>query len=208
MATIAGLMEEEGIHRQPVVTTATEAGKGYVLGIGSRAGVSKEQVQAVVLDAVKAAGVLLSEVREAATVSRKCGEPGIILALEEFGIPLSRVLESRIAALAGAFKETAASRHLGIPAVAEPCAILTARDGEIVLPVQSFNGVTVAIARAVDLRRGLERCSNVVTIYRERTLPFGSKITATPGNVKPAPLPPAGLQAATNTELSYARAAR
>jgi cobalamin biosynthesis protein CbiG len=130
----------------PVVTTATEAAKTAVIGIGARRGITGAQIKRAVENSVKAAGVSLSDIRAAATLGIKCVEPGVLSALNELSLPLLRVSYNTIRSFSGAFRESAASRHLGIPAVAEPCALIAAREGRLILPARNEDGVTVAIA--------------------------------------------------------------
>jgi cobalamin biosynthesis protein CbiG len=131
----------------PVVTTATEARKDLVLGIGARKGVSKEQVLSAVSGALESAGCTTTGIRAAATIGRKCREQGVVSALKELSLPVVRVTGKSIRTVSGAFSPSAAARHLDVPAVAEPCAVLASRDGELIAPVWKENGVTVAIAR-------------------------------------------------------------
>jgi cobalamin biosynthesis protein CbiG len=139
---IAGLIGAE-----PVITTATEAGKSYTLGIGAIAGIQKDCVIKTVTEILEEVEIPCHEVRIAATIPRKYNEPGIRQAMDALGVGLIRIEEVRIAALGPAFRETAAARYLDIPAVAEPCALLAARDGKILVPVRKLNGITIAIAR-------------------------------------------------------------
>ena len=91
--------------------------------------------------------ITLDEVRTAATVTAKCGEPGLLAGLEKLSLPLVRITDGEINRFSGAFAESAASRHLAVPAVAEPCALLAAREGVLIYPKKAFSGVTVAVAK-------------------------------------------------------------
>ncbi|WP_020611208.1 precorrin-3B C(17)-methyltransferase [Sediminispirochaeta bajacaliforniensis] len=132
---------------RPVVSTATEARRSIVLGIGARKDILASAVKEAVTTALMEAGLSLSDVRIAATIGKKCLEPGLFEALADLDIPLTRVSAREISRFSGAFLPSAASRHIGIPAVAEPCALLTARQGSIIAPLYRRDGVTVAIVR-------------------------------------------------------------
>ena len=132
---------------RPVITTATEARKPYVMGLGTRRGIGAEQVCDAVRTAAGELNISLDEIRTAATVTAKCGEPGLLYALEKLSLPLVRITDGEINRFSGAFAASAASRHLAVPAVAEPCALLAAREGILVYPKKAFSGVTVAVAK-------------------------------------------------------------
>ncbi|ADK79345.1 precorrin-3B C(17)-methyltransferase [Sediminispirochaeta smaragdinae] len=132
---------------RPVVSTATEARRSIVLGIGTRKDIAASTVAEAVTTALMEAGLSLSDVRIAATIGKKCLEPGLLEALADLDIPLSRVSAREISRFSGAFLPSAAARHIGIPAVAEPCALLAARQGSLIAPLYRRDGVTVAIAR-------------------------------------------------------------
>ncbi|MBN2736734.1 MAG: cobalamin biosynthesis protein [Spirochaetales bacterium] len=135
------------IGAEAVITTATESQKNYVLGIGSIAGINKQTVIKVIKETMDKNGIPLKKVRLAATIPRKCHEPGIYQGLLELSIPLVSVREERIKTFGPAFTQTAALKHLLLPAVAEPCALLVSRQGQLVLPVQKSQGLTLAIAK-------------------------------------------------------------
>ena len=69
----------------PVVTTATEALKPLVLGIGCRKDVAVERIEAAVRNALGERRLV--EVREVATVDIKADEPGLIAFCERHALP-------------------------------------------------------------------------------------------------------------------------
>lgn len=130
----------------PVVSTATEAKKQLVLGIGARRSLNAETVRDAVTAMLEEADISLSGIRTAATIGKKCLEPGMVQAMAELGLPLMRITAERIRTFAPAFTTSAAERHLNLPSVAEPCALLASREGTIILPMRKRDGVTIAVA--------------------------------------------------------------
>lgn len=130
----------------PVVTTGTEARRGVVLGIGSRRGVTREQVLAAVDETLAGAGRDRADVRAIATIDMKAGEPGIREAADVLGVPLRVVSRERIRAMQEALREpTFAEEVTGVAAVCVPAALMS--DPHAMLIAQTAKeGVTVAIA--------------------------------------------------------------
>lgn len=130
----------------PVITTGTEARRGVVLGVGSRLGVSREQVLEAIDEALEASGRTRADVRAIATIDMKAGEPGIRAAADELGAVLRVVSRTRIRALQDALREpTFAEEVTGVAAVCVPAAMMS--DPHAMLLAQTAkDGVTVAIA--------------------------------------------------------------
>ncbi len=136
---------------EPVVTTATEANKTLVLGIGCRRGVSPEEVETAIRAALADHGADPAEVRAAGTTERKRGEAGLREACRRLGIPLLFFPDWKIRRLRGGFRPSrAARRRLGLPGVSEPCALLGGRDARLLGPRRVLGPVTVALAREAD----------------------------------------------------------
>ena len=133
---------------EPVITTTTEARKRCIVGIGCRRGTPKEAVVKAVRSALEAASVQLEEVRLLATADLKRDEGGLIEAAQELDLPLRFIASSEIKAEAARFAASAfVKEKTGLPAVAEPAAVLAGRRATLILPRMTFPGVTVAIAR-------------------------------------------------------------
>lgn len=128
----------------PVVTTATEALKPLVLGIGCRKGVAVERIEAAVAHALGARR--LDEVREVATVDLKADEPGLLAFCEQHGLPLRVIARANVAARPWVTQPSAwVRRNVGLDGVCEPCALIASPRGQLIVPKTAWNGVTVAI---------------------------------------------------------------
>ncbi len=133
---------------EPVVTTGSETGRKVVLGIGCRKDISGQAVRSAIEAILAEAGLAPRDLRHAVTARAKEGEAGLVAALRDMDIPLLFLGAEVINGYDGPFEPSpAASRHLGLKAVAEPCALLGARRGSLMVPKRRISGVTVALAR-------------------------------------------------------------
>jgi cobalt-precorrin 5A hydrolase len=129
----------------PVVTTATEALKTLVIGIGCRRGASFEQIDAAVRLAMN--GRDIGAVRELATVDLKADEPGIHAFCARYGLPLRVFSHAQLAARPWTTRPSAWVReNIGLDGVCEPCALLASSRGGLVVDKTTLDGVAIAIA--------------------------------------------------------------
>jgi cobalt-precorrin 5A hydrolase len=130
----------------PVVTTATEAQKPLVLGIGCRKGVPAARIEAAVRLAL--AGRDISEVREVATVDLKASEPGLLAFCAQFSLPLRVFAHATLAARPWVSQPSEWVRqNVGLDGVCEPCALVASARGRLLVPKTSLDGVAVAVVQ-------------------------------------------------------------
>lgn len=128
----------------PVVTTATEALKPLVVGIGCRKGVTADRIGRAVLHALGARA--LADVREVATIGLKAEEPGLLRFCAQNNIPLRVIATERVAARAWVTQASAwVRKNAGVDGVCEPCALIACTRGKLVVPKTSLDGVAVAV---------------------------------------------------------------
>lgn len=128
----------------PVVTTATEALKPLVLGIGCRKGVPAERIEAAVLHALGGRG--LDQVREMATVDLKADEPGLLAFCARHGLPLRVFSRTTLAARPWTSQPSDwVRKNIGLDGVCEPCALVAAPRGCLIVPKTALDGVAVAV---------------------------------------------------------------
>ncbi len=140
---VAGIVDAE-----PVLSTGSDTAKTLVLGIGCRKGAEKDRILEAVGDFLGNAGIDKGEIRHAATIELKRREAGLTAACEELGFPVLFLPEERIRTLgAGGTPSPAAKRQLDLPGVAEPCAVLSSRNGELLVPKTIVQGITLALSR-------------------------------------------------------------
>ena len=131
---------------EPVVTTASEAVRDLVVGVGCRRGVSTESVLDAVRAALESLALPLEHVRLLATASPKRGEKGLVAAAAALGVPLQVVHDLEIRSRRRV-RRTAASRRVGLPAVSHPAALAAGRRTECLLNGFRLGAVMVSIAR-------------------------------------------------------------
>lgn len=133
---------------EPVITTTTEARKDIIAGVGCRKGAPAGRIVAAVSEALVRAGVALDSVRMLASVDIKAREPGLREAARELGLPLRFISSEEIRQSPRTFAHSAfVIGKVGVPAVAEPSALLAGRRTRLLLPKAIIQGVTVALAR-------------------------------------------------------------
>jgi len=128
----------------PVITTATEALKPLVVGIGCRKGVTAGQIAAAVKQAL--GGRQLNEVREIVTIDLKANEPGLLDFCELHDLPLRVLASATVAARPWVTKASDwVQQNVGLPGVCEPCALIAGARGRLIVPKTALNGVAVAV---------------------------------------------------------------
>ncbi|HAH20809.1 MAG: hypothetical protein A2Y00_02945 [Omnitrophica WOR_2 bacterium GWF2_43_52] len=133
---------------EPVITTATEALKDTIIGIGCRKGIKKEDVVSGIKIGLKKAKSSLKRVRCLVTIDLKAKEKGLREASQALKIPLRIISRMRISHYQGVYtKSEFVLKKIGIEGVCEPCALLAGKRAHLVVPKLKINGVTVAIAR-------------------------------------------------------------
>jgi cobalt-precorrin 5A hydrolase len=137
----------------PVVTTATEALKPLVVGLGCRKGTRTENIDAAIRQALLKVSRTQAEIREIATIDLKGEERGVVEWCEHAGVPLRVIPRTLVQDRPWVAKASAWVREkVGVDGVCEPCALLATFRGQLILPKTASKGVAVAI---VEEARGL-----------------------------------------------------
>ncbi len=133
---------------EPVITTATEARKSVIVGIGCRKGTEAAKIVAAVKEALFQAGAELRDVRFLASADIKSGEEGLLAAAERLRVPVRFLPSEEIRSSRKPFaRSNFVEEKVKLPAVAEPAALLAGRRTRLILPRIARSGVTVAVAR-------------------------------------------------------------
>ncbi|MDD1718833.1 MAG: cobalt-precorrin 5A hydrolase [Methanoregulaceae archaeon] len=117
----------------------------YTVGIGCRKGIGAGKVVGAVTTVLADADIQKDQVLVYATTGRKLPERGLHEAV--------RTLEGNLVFLddrtirAQRVTGPSAAGRIGLPGVAEPCALAVSRLQELVVPKRVIGGVTVAVAR-------------------------------------------------------------
>ena len=132
----------------PVITTATEANRCHVLGIGCRRGTSKEAIFHAIRSGCEQVGITTDQLRLVVSAWVKKDEAGLLDAIADLGLYLRFLPRSAYEnPLYNFTVYDGPLRHLGIPGVAEPSALLAAVNPRLLLPRTVIDSVTIAIAR-------------------------------------------------------------
>jgi cobalt-precorrin 5A hydrolase len=133
----------------PIITTATEALKPLVVGIGCRKGVSKQRIEKAIFQAL--GQYQIEQVREVATIDLKAEEPGLIEFCSQYDLSL-RVLSSSILADRSWVTQPSdwVQQTIGLDGVCEPCALIACGRGKLFVPKMTLDGVAVAIVQDID----------------------------------------------------------
>lgn len=128
----------------PVISTATEALKPLILGIGCRKGVSAEQIDACVHLALGERK--LSEVRLVASIDLKAEEPGLLEFCRRHKLPLQIFARESVASRPWSTEPSDWVRKaVGSDGVCEPCALMASPRGRLIVPKTVLNGVAAAL---------------------------------------------------------------
>lgn len=111
---------------EPIVTTASEAIHDLIAGIGCRRGATALDIQVAIEEALLSKGLSAMRLRLLATATPKRHEPGLHQAAANLGVPLLVVHETEIRTRRRV-RRTAASRHVGLPAISHPAALAAGR---------------------------------------------------------------------------------
>ena len=133
---------------EPVITTTTEALKTLIVGIGCRKGTRSDAIIKAVRDCLDQDGLELNQVRLLSSADVKASEQGLLVASRELGIPLRIISSEEIRNCAVKFKHSDfVENRVGLPAVAEPAALLAGRRTKLIIEKRIFDGITIAVAK-------------------------------------------------------------
>ena len=121
-----------------------------VVGIGCRRDSPAARIGAAVGAALTKTGLAPEKIDTLAVPAFKAGEPGIVRAAEELGLPVKLVHRSELDAAQPlcATRSRAAEEATGLAAISEAAALAAAgRNARLLLPRIARNGVTCAVAR-------------------------------------------------------------
>ena len=119
------------------------------IGIGCRQHTAAGQILAAVRQALGSHP--FEAIRCIATIESKAQEPGLLEFCARYALPLLSFSRAEVAAVRDLPTPSAVVRaRLGVDGVCEPCALLAAPAGRLIVPKTVLDGVTVAIATSAD----------------------------------------------------------
>ena len=130
-----------------VVTTGSEAVKTLIVGMGCKRGMPVDRLEDALNKGLEIIGRNLGEVRLITSVENKNDEVGLHELSKKIGIPLKFISRDMISAIGDNFESSRlVKKNIGVPAVAEPCAILGGFRCQLLLKKTKMDKITVAIA--------------------------------------------------------------
>ncbi|MCL5023669.1 MAG: bifunctional cobalt-precorrin 5A hydrolase/precorrin-3B C(17)-methyltransferase [Nitrospirae bacterium] len=120
--------------------------RNLVIGLGCNSGTSREEIDAAVRKTLDECNLSFLSVRSVATIDRKAAEPGLVAFAADHGLPVVVFSAGELNGVKGVKKSEAALKATGANAVAEPAALLAARDGVLREGKRKIGNVTVAVA--------------------------------------------------------------
>jgi len=118
----------------------------YIMGIGCRAGASKEEIEEAIDTACDKAGISQSMITTYATTIQKLHEPGLHEAIRDRG-SLVFLDDRTINSQQPHIMSNSQATRLGLCGVSEPACLALSTYGELVLEKQVYGRVTIAIAK-------------------------------------------------------------
>ncbi|MBQ3620794.1 MAG: cobalamin biosynthesis protein [Methanosarcinaceae archaeon] len=115
-----------------------------IIGVGTRKGITKEEVLQAVAAALEDAGLTLSDVSLFASSRLKEHEEGLLDAVSELGKEI-RFLDDDTLNSCDPVSASQASRF-GLKGVSEPAALALSENKKLVFPKKVYDRVTIAIA--------------------------------------------------------------
>jgi cobalt-precorrin 5A hydrolase len=135
------------IGAEPVVTTTSEAEKNIIIGIGCRKNIEADKIRRAVISALDENNIGIDRVRLLASADIKSEEPGLLQAAHELELPIRFISSNTINTFAKAFETSDfVIEKVGLPAVAEPAALLAGRRTSLIQKKKTYEGITIAIA--------------------------------------------------------------
>ena len=119
-----------------------------VAGIGCNRGTDSEEISAHLKDVIESHRLASTSLKCLASIDVKNDEAGLIAVAESLGKPLIFFTREELNQVNGIKNPSAVvEKHVGVKSVCEAAAILASRDGTLIVPKESTQNVTVAIAR-------------------------------------------------------------
>jgi cobalt-precorrin 5A hydrolase/precorrin-3B C17-methyltransferase len=119
-----------------------------IAGVGCSRGAGAAEILALVDDALRAGGLARTSIAALASIDVKAGEPGLVEAADDLGVPLRTFSAAQLAQIEVPNPSAVVQAVVGTPSVAEAAALLAAGSGaELVVVKQRSAMATAAIAR-------------------------------------------------------------
>jgi cobalt-precorrin 5A hydrolase len=119
-----------------------------VAGIGSRRGVSRQEVEQALGRALELSGLCRSSLCRLASIELKREEIAFHEVASQLEIPIDFYKKEELAEVRSPSSSCFVKEKVGVDSVCESAAILATGKGKLILPKTKFGRVTVALAKA------------------------------------------------------------
>ncbi len=126
--------------------------RGLVVGLGCSSGAQLDELEQLLDEALRAAGLARGGIGALATLDRKLTEPALQALARGLGLPLRGYAAAELAPIEVPNPSDVVRRAVGCPSVSEAAARLAAGGGELLVPKRASQHATVAIARRAQER--------------------------------------------------------
>ena len=120
----------------------------FALGVGCKSGVTADQIEAAIREAL--GDRPFERVRSVGTIATKMDEPGLVAFCARHRLHLvafdAEAIDACFTSHPMLVRSDAVRKRFGVDGISEPCALLAAPDGRLVVGKQARDGVTVAVA--------------------------------------------------------------
>ena len=119
-----------------------------VAGIGCNRNTGMEEMKALLQDVLETNNLASSSLKCMASIDVKADEPGLIALAENLGLTVIFFTRQELNQVKGIKNpSTIVEKHVGVKSVCEAAAIQAAQNGTLIVPKQTTQNVTIAIAR-------------------------------------------------------------
>jgi cobalt-precorrin 5A hydrolase len=147
---------------EPIITTTKEARKDIIVGIGCRQNAPSALIIDAIHKAIELVGVSIAQIRLLASVSSKINERGLIEAANCLCLQLRFISPESIRNSTANFSlSEVATKHLNLPGVAEPSALLAGIRTKLILQRTIISGIAVALAKEESIHSTLTYIPNI-----------------------------------------------
>lgn len=121
--------------------------QNLILGIGCRKGTTGDQINNAFMEFMELNKKSILSIKCVATIDLKKDEEGIQEFCSKYGFRLCIISRDRISSSAGSYTESEFVREkVGVPSVAEPCAVLGGEKARLICKKSVYKGITLALA--------------------------------------------------------------
>ncbi|MGI1658794.1 MAG: cobalt-precorrin 5A hydrolase [Desulfitobacterium sp.] len=122
----------------------------YSVGVGCRKGVSVDRISEAIAQSIRQLGISPLSIFGIFSIDLKSEEAGLIETAHNLGVPFITFSAQQIQDLNEKLRLSSSDyvkEMIGVDGVCEAASLLGTKEGELILPKQKLNGVTVAISK-------------------------------------------------------------